>query len=35
VCRIEKFDGDLNSFNFVNKEVALGETESMLAGIPL
>jgi aspartyl-tRNA(Asn)/glutamyl-tRNA(Gln) amidotransferase subunit A len=33
--RIEKFDGDLNSFNFVNKEVALGETESMLAGIPL
>lgn len=33
--RIEKFDGDLNSFNFVNKEVELGEAESILAGIPL
>jgi aspartyl-tRNA(Asn)/glutamyl-tRNA(Gln) amidotransferase subunit A len=33
--RIEKFDWDLNSFNFVNNEVELGNSEWILAGIPL
>lgn len=35
LARIDKFDTNLNSFNFVNRECELGKPHSILEGVPL